>query len=110
MDARTRAFVLAMVLLAPVLARTGQRPAHAGGSVTVQVLAFNDFHGHLEPPSGSIGEINGVEAGGVEYLATHLEQAIAENPNSIVVASGDLIGASPLISSLFHDEHGVTTP
>ena len=72
--------------------------------VEVQLLAINDFHGNLEPPGGSGGLINGVPAGGVEYLATHIENAVAANPNSLVVAAGDLIGASPLISGLFHDE------
>jgi 5'-nucleotidase len=73
----------------------------------VQLLAINDFHGNLEPPSGSSGLIDGVPAGGVEYLATHIEDAAAENPNSLVVAAGDLIGASPLISGLFHDEPAI---
>src|SRR5262249_42472153 len=78
----------------------------AGGraSVKVQLLAINDFHGNLEPPRGSSGLINGMPAGGVEYLATHLKAAAAQNPDSLVVAAGDLIGASPLISALFHDE------
>jgi 5'-nucleotidase len=73
-------------------------------AVTVQLLAINDFHGNLEPPSGSNGRIGDTPAGGAEYLATHLKSAIAENTNSIVVAAGDLIGASPLVSALFHDE------
>jgi 5'-nucleotidase len=93
--------LLACMLLAAPPARPGQS---APAETTVQLLSFNDFHGNLEPPSGSDGTINGVEAGGIEYLATHLERAVAENPNSIIVASGDLIGATPLISSLFHDE------
>jgi 5'-nucleotidase len=42
--------------------------------------------------------------GGVEYLATHLKQLEATNPNTLVVSAGDLIGASPLLSGLFHDE------
>jgi len=70
----------------------------------VQLLAINDFHGNLEPPSGSSGAINGVAAGGSEYLATHLVNDIHQNPNSLVVGAGDLIGASPLLSGLFHDE------
>ncbi|HKB14169.1 MAG TPA: bifunctional metallophosphatase/5'-nucleotidase, partial [Vicinamibacterales bacterium] len=73
-------------------------------TVTVQVLAINDFHGNLEPPAGANGLINGKPAGGAEYLATHLARAVAEQPNSIVVGAGDVIGASPLVSSLFHDE------
>lgn len=97
-----RILVLSAALLLPWSLQGGQRPVR--GSVTVQLLAFNDFHGHLEPPSASNGHINAIPAGGAEYLATHLKNAIAENPNSIVVSAGDLIGASPLVSSLFHDE------
>ena len=76
-------------------------------SVTVQLLAINDLHGHLEPPAGSNGLIGRTPAGGVEYLATHLKNDVARNPNSIVVAAGDLIGASPLVSALFHDEPSI---
>ncbi|ATB27220.1 bifunctional metallophosphatase/5'-nucleotidase [Melittangium boletus] len=82
--------------------------------VHVQVLAFNDFHGNLEAPSGSNGRIkvpteNGgtadVNAGGAAFLAHHLQALRAENPdNTVVVSAGDLIGASPLISGIFHDE------
>ena len=72
--------------------------------VTVQLLAINDFHGNLEPPTGSNGLVGRTPAGGAEYLAAHLKNHIARNPNSIVVAAGDLIGASPLVSALFHDE------
>jgi 5'-nucleotidase len=74
------------------------------GTVDVQILALNDFHGNLMPPSGSAGRVGTIEAGGVEYLATHIRQLEAQNPNTVVVSAGDLIGASPLISALFHDE------
>ncbi len=73
-------------------------------TVTVQLVAFNDFHGNIEPPSGADGRVNATVAGGVEYLATHISNAIAQNANSIVVSAGDVIGASPFVSSLFHDE------
>lgn len=82
-------------------------PDHAkrpGGTVEVQLLALNDFHGNLEPPAGSSGRIGTVPAGGAEYLATHVRQLEATNPNTLVVSAGDLIGASPLLSALFHDE------
>ncbi|MGC4769565.1 bifunctional metallophosphatase/5'-nucleotidase [Micromonospora sp. DT44] len=74
--------------------------------VDVTLLALNDFHGNLEPPSGSSGTIAGQTAGGVEYLATHLAElrAAAKRKNTITVAAGDLIGASPLLSAAFHDE------
>jgi 5'-nucleotidase len=82
------------------------------GVVDVQLLAFNDFHGNLKPPSGSSGKIvtgpnattDFKEAGGAEYFATHIKNLRAENPNTLVVAAGDIIGATPLPSALFHDE------
>ena len=75
----------------------------------VQLLAINDFHGNLEPPAGSSGRIAtsptvNVDAGGAEYLATHLKTLEKDNPNTVEVGAGDLIGASPLLSALFHDE------
>ncbi|MEU2549493.1 bifunctional metallophosphatase/5'-nucleotidase [Streptomyces roseolus] len=85
-----------------------------GRMVDVQLLSFNDLHGNLEPPTGSSArltrlkgdgsteEINNI--GGAEYLATHLEQARAGHRYSITAAAGDMIGASPLLSGIFHDE------
>ena len=79
----------------------------------VQILALNDFHGQLEkvdPLLSSGGRIGpaiaagGIPAGGVEYLATHVRNLRATNPNSLFVSAGDLIGATPLLSALFHDE------
>jgi 5'-nucleotidase len=73
-------------------------------TVEVQILAINDFHGNLLPPGGSAGRVGTVDAGGVEYLATHIDTLRALNPNTVVVSAGDMIGASPLLSALFHDE------
>ncbi|WP_367322194.1 bifunctional UDP-sugar hydrolase/5'-nucleotidase [Streptomyces sp. HUAS ZL42] len=79
----------------------------------VQLLSFNDLHGNLEPPSGSSGRVTElqadgttktIDAGGVEYLATHLREARKGKAYSITAAGGDMVGASPLISGLFHDE------
>jgi 5'-nucleotidase len=97
-------------------------PATSKRFMPVQLLSFNDFHGNLEPPSGSSGrnivdhrletDDQGVtkavdvtnDAGGAAYLATHLAEARKGHPNSLTVAAGDLIGASPLLSAAFHDE------
>ncbi|AKH83089.1 5'-nucleotidase [Streptomyces sp. CNQ-509] len=84
-----------------------------GRTVDVQLLSFNDFHGNLEPPQGSSGEVaelqpdgskKTVKAGGVAYLATSLRDAREGNRYSVTAAAGDLVGASPLVSGLFHDE------
>ncbi len=76
------------------------------GTVSVHILAVNDFHGHLVGPSGTITEPDGrnIPAGGVAYLSAHIQALRAQYPHTVVVSAGDLIGASPLISALFHDE------
>ena len=87
-------------------------PPPPAALVQVKVLAINDFHGNLKPPLGGIriqdpanpGKTVSVEAGGAEYLATAVAGLRAKNPNHIFVAAGDLIGATPLLSALFHDE------
>lgn len=84
-----------------VVVPAGAKPS---GTVDVQILAINDFHGNLLPPGGSSGRVGTVDAGGVEYLATHIQNLRALNRNTVVVSAGDLIGASPLLSALFHDE------
>jgi 5'-nucleotidase len=76
-------------------------------TVPVRLVSINDFHGNLEPPTGSSGAIVNetgvsVPAGGAAYMATHLKSLV--NEDSAVVAAGDLIGASPLISAAYHDE------
>jgi len=101
-------------LLTAAATTAAAAPAAAQGPepVAVQLLALNDFHGALEPPGGSGGRIqtdehgHTVDAGGAEYLATQLEALAAEvkKNNTITVAAGDLIGASPLLSAAFHDE------
>ncbi|MCT2545689.1 bifunctional UDP-sugar hydrolase/5'-nucleotidase [Streptomyces atratus] len=84
-----------------------------GRTVDVQLLSFNDLHGNLEPPAGSAGTVNetqadgttkAIPAGGVEYLASSLRTARKGHPYSITAAGGDMVGASPLLSGLFHDE------
>lgn len=78
--------------------------------VSVQILAFNDFHGNLEPPKQTIPARDGagneirVPAGGAAYLAGALSQLRQGQQHSITVSAGDLIGGSPITSSLFLDE------
>ncbi|HYM46960.1 MAG TPA: bifunctional metallophosphatase/5'-nucleotidase, partial [Burkholderiaceae bacterium] len=78
----------------------------------VRIIAINDFHGHLEPGDNAIqvpdpaspGTTMPLGSGGAAYLATRIAQLRAEQPRNVVVSAGDLIGASPLTSGLFHDE------
>ncbi|MFI9508316.1 bifunctional metallophosphatase/5'-nucleotidase [Nocardia sp. NPDC052566] len=89
----------------PLISTNDLRGAEPG---EVHLFALNDLHGNLQPPTGSTGKIAGYDAGGAVYLATHLARLKATYPASAVVAAGDNIGASPLISGLFHDEPTVS--
>ena len=95
------------------LAACTTTPAAVTGDAPVQVnlLAINDFHGNLDPPGGGVFVIDranpgaraSVPGGGAPRLASAVAE-LARRPNTVMVAAGDLIGASPLLSSLFHDE------
>ena len=85
-------------------ARVGQAP------IEVQILGINDFHGNIETPpepqaiTQADGTVLKARVGGAAQLASALEKARRGRPNSITVAAGDLIGASPLASAYFLDE------
>lgn len=76
-----------------------------GKTMTVSIAAFNDFHGNLQSP-GTYRNTSNVTlpTGGIDYLAAYVQNIRAKSPNSVTVSAGDLIGASPLVSALFHDE------
>ncbi|GGO45871.1 5'-nucleotidase [Streptomyces daqingensis] len=102
-----------LVAALPAGAESGDAAQGKGRTVDVQLLSFNDLHGNLEPPAGSSGEVTRekedgtvekIPAGGAEYLATSLRKARKGQDYSVTAAAGDMIGASPLVSGLFHDE------
>jgi 5'-nucleotidase len=101
-------------MLAMALGRAAPAIAQAQ-PVDVRVLAINDFHGNLRPPPGGIriadpadkGKKIAVPAGGAEYMATLVKQLRDGHSNNIFVAAGDLIGASPFLSAMFHDEPSI---
>jgi 5'-nucleotidase len=100
--------VLAMTITAtltiPVRAQTPP--------VDLRILAINDFHGNLRPPPGGIAITDPedktkktvVAAGGAEHMATLVKELRDGHKSTIFVAAGDLIGASPFLSAMFHDE------
>ncbi|WP_033289961.1 bifunctional metallophosphatase/5'-nucleotidase [Amycolatopsis jejuensis] len=103
----TRLAVTAAAALATVAVTSA--PAEAAQTTDVRIITLNDLHGNLEPPSGSGGRVtlpdgSTVNAGGAAYVATHVKQLEAQVRNSMVLSAGDNIGASPVISALFHDE------
>ncbi len=97
------ALLLAVTALAPGCST--QAPGDAGSTspesneVPLRILAINDFHGHLASTSDSFGGV-----GRADFLAANIGAARAEVENSVFVSAGDLFGASPLISGLFHEE------
>jgi 5'-nucleotidase len=110
---RKRAVVITAAALTAIAVTTvTTRPASATGAgpaTDIRLIALNDLHGNLEPPTGSSGRVTlpdgtTVDAGGAVYLATHVKQLESQVRNSLVVSAGDNIGASPLSSALFHDE------
>jgi len=95
------------IAVAPIAGAAGDpsdRAVKNAQTTEIQILGLNDFHGAIEEPGGSGGRIGSINAGGSEYLATHVRALKATNPNTLFVSAGDLIGATPLISALFHDE------
>jgi 5'-nucleotidase len=95
--------------LLALLSCTHSNPLSADPTLRISVLAFNDLHGHLEPPMISIreqvkAESIAVPAGGAAYMASAIQQLKTHNPLNAVVSAGDMIGATPLISALFLDE------
>ena len=87
----------------------GQPAAPPAAAVeTIQILGLSDFHGNVEPPAPVTyfvaGEERREQLGGAARLGAALAQLRHGQPNTITVAAGDLIGASPLVSAYFLDE------
>ncbi|AQR74132.1 bifunctional UDP-sugar hydrolase/5'-nucleotidase [Sphingomonas sp. LM7] len=107
--------VVVGMLAAAMLAGCAGHVAESGAApaakpVSVQIIAFNDFHGNLEagklavdiPGEGETSQR--IAAGGVAYIAAAVAKLREGHPNSLTVSAGDMISASPLISSMFLDE------
>lgn len=82
-------------------------------TTTVTVLGVNDLHGNLEPtsfagimvpdPKDPTKQVR-LTTGGIEVIGGYLDAERAANKNVVFVGNGDLIGASPVVSSLLRDE------
>jgi 5'-nucleotidase len=103
--------ILAAAVLAIALDPASRAMAQAA-PISLRILAINDFHGNLRPPAGGIRIADPadktkkitVAAGGAEHMATLVRKLRQDHNNAIFVAAGDLIGASPFLSAMFHDE------
>ena len=92
---------------------TGSAAPGKGDVAKARFFSFNDFHGALDAPGGSGAAVNGVPAGGAEYLGTTLKtlraDADARGQKALTVGAGDMVGATPLLSAAFHDEPSIET-
>lgn len=91
---------------------TATQMSEPSGPVSIQILALNDFHGALLPDNyeSSFASAEGMQSaqlGGAARLGALLATLREEEPNTLVVAAGDLIGASPVISQQFLDEPAI---
>lgn len=98
-----------LALLSACATPTANQPAPQ--AVSVKLIGFNDFHGNLEPPRQSIEEGSRADGtsvripvGGAAYLASAIDRYRAKSKNTLVISAGDLIGGTPITSSLFLDE------
>ncbi|WP_445366543.1 bifunctional metallophosphatase/5'-nucleotidase [Methylomonas sp. BW4-1] len=83
-------------------------------TTTIKIVAFNDFHGQLESPgtfrqTPTSAASTNIPVGGVDWMAGYINDLKNQNPSTVVVSAGDIIGATPLVSALFHDEPTIET-
>ncbi|WP_307728075.1 bifunctional metallophosphatase/5'-nucleotidase [Massilia terrae] len=81
------------------------------GPVELNLVGLNDFHGNLEPSKYSYKDLNGkiqtVQAGGIEALSGTMRALRREDKDLLFVGAGDLVGASPALSSMWADEPSI---
>jgi 5'-nucleotidase len=88
------AFVAASLVALLGLRAAAGPPTRGSDTARIQILGSNDLHGYLQPTG---------DLGGAAWFAAAMNRAAARQPKSTIrVHAGDMIGASPLISSYFH--------
>lgn len=76
----------------PILVGVGEEAKP--GTVDIDLVTVNDFHGRIEQSAPS---------GGVAALSSAVQQVRAGNPNTVFAAAGDMIGASTFTSFIQQD-------
>lgn len=107
-----RLLTLLAAAAAAALAGCATAPGPASAPVTLRVIAFNDLHGNLEssnlvlphPDPAKPGQALRMAVGGAAHQAGLIKALRAGAQHSVVVSSGDAIGATPLVSALFWHE------
>lgn len=117
MSFKRNLFVLAVAVLSASCVQAPKTAPPSGAppvsaTVSVKIIAFNDFHGNLRTPSLRVGVPDAAQstgmrfepAGGIEQFSAMVQSLKAKNKNVVVVSAGDMVGATPLLSALFRDE------
>lgn len=110
------AAVMTAFLMTAALAATPFLLSRSAAAVPLRLIAFNDFHGQLEPGANALtlpdpddpSHSSRIPAGGAAWLGGLIGQLRSEAPNAMVFSSGDLVGAAPLPSTLFRHESTIT--
>ena len=106
------AAALSSCALLPGAAGPASTGSTAAEPIALRVIAFNDFHGNLEAGTlnltladpGRPGGTLRVATGGAAALGGLVQALRKDAPHSVLISSGDLIGATPLVSALFRHE------
>ena len=100
--ARAGISTLTMALLLAGCVSAPQAP------VPLNLVSLNDFHGNIEPSRYVFRHADGreetIRAGGAEAVAAALQAWRKQDKDLLLVATGDIVGASPALSSLWADE------
>ncbi len=96
-------------LAASLLAGCASAPPLPPHTAVINLVALNDFHGNLEPSAFSYEGARDrrettVQAGGIDALGATLQAWRKQDSELLLVAAGDLVGASPSISAMWADE------
>jgi 5'-nucleotidase len=102
----------AVLALALAGCATSQPTPAARGPIDIHLVALNDFHGNLEASkytytSAATGQKQTLQAGGIDTLGAALQAWRREDKDLLFVAAGDLVGASPALSSMWADEPSI---
>lgn len=101
--------ILSSTVLIAMTACSALQNTSSEAPIEVNLVAINDLHGHLEPETKSF--INAGESaarkrtvGGIDTIGGALNTWRAADPQLLFVGAGDMIGATPALSSLWADE------
>ncbi|HEY3411699.1 MAG TPA: bifunctional metallophosphatase/5'-nucleotidase [Armatimonadota bacterium] len=98
---KTRTFITLALCASVVYPATA---AKHSGAVPVHILALNDFHGHIQADRTITVRGQKLPVGGAAWLTGIFRARRAAQPGTLLVDAGDMVGASPPVSSLFRDE------